>query len=66
MTGYEVYRMDASGKWQLAGGTKGTTYTDAKLSAGTSYSYKIRAYVVEDGETYYGEFSTVVAATTSK
>lgn len=66
VTGYEIYRMDANGKWQLAGGTKGTTYTDAKLSAGTSYTYKIRAYVVEEGETYYGEFSEVVTAATSK
>lgn len=66
VTGYEIYCMDASGKWQLVGGTKGTTYTDAKLSAGTAYSYKVRSYVVEDGETYYGEFSTTTAVTTSK
>lgn len=66
VTGYEIYRMGPDGKWQLVGGTKQTTYTDAKLSANTSYSYKIRSYVVEGDETYYGEFSTVVTATTSK
>ncbi len=66
VTGYEIYRMDAGGKWQLVGGTKATTYTDEKLSAGTSYSYKVRSYVVENGETYYGEFSTSVTAGTSK
>ncbi len=66
VTGYEIYRMDAGGKWQLVGGTKATNYMDGKLSAGTIYSYKIRSYVVEDGETYYGEFSNVVSATTSK
>ena len=58
--------MGPDGKWQLVGGTKQTTYTDAKLSANTSYSYKIRSYVVEGDETYYGEFSTVVTSTTSK
>lgn len=66
ITGYEIYRMSEGGKWQLVGGTKGTTYTDAKLSANTSYSYKIRSYVVEESETYYGEFSPVVNAVTSK
>lgn len=66
VTGYEIYRATADGKWQLVGGTKGTTYTDAKLSAGTSYSYKVRSYVVEENETYYGAFSTVVNAVTTK
>lgn len=66
VTGYEIYRMTAGGKWQLVGGTKATNYMDEKLSADTAYSYKIRSYVVEDGETYYGEFSNVVFATTSK
>ena len=66
VTGYEIYRSSEGGKWQLVGGTKGTTYTDAKLSANTSYSYKIRSYVVEENETYYGEFSPVVNAVTSK
>lgn len=66
VTGYEIYRMDADGRWQLVGGTRQTTYTDTKLSANTSYTYKIRSYVVEGDETYYGEFSTVVTATTSK
>lgn len=66
VTGYEIYRMTAGGKWQLVGGTKATNYMDAKLSSGTSYTYKVRSYVVEDGETYYGEFSDVISATTSK
>lgn len=66
VTGYEIYRMTAGGKWQLVGGTKATNYMDAKLSSGTSYAYKVRSYVVEDGETYYGEFSNVISATTSK
>lgn len=66
VTGYEIYRAGADGRWQLVGGTKKTTYMDAKLSTGTSYSYKVRAYVVEENETYYGEFSPVVNAVTSK
>ena len=66
VTGYEIYRMGPDGKWQMVGGTKRTTYTDAKLSANTAYTYKIRSYVVEGDETYYGEFSATVNAATSK
>lgn len=66
VTGYEIYRMEAGGKWQYVGGTKATTYMDAKLAAGTAYSYKIRSYVVEEGETYYGEYSSIVTAATTK
>lgn len=66
VTGYEVYRAGANGKWQQVTRTRETTYTDQKLAAGTTYSYKVRTYLVADGETYYGEFSEVVTGTTSK
>lgn len=66
VTGYEVYRAGADGRWQQVTRTRDTVYTDKKLNAGTSYSYKVRSYLVADGETYYGAFTEVVTGTTSR
>ena len=66
VTGYEVYRAGADGKWKQVTRTRGTSCTDQKLKANTTYSYKVRSYLVADGETYYGAFSAVVTGTTSK
>ena len=40
LTGYKVFRDGA----EIASGLTGTTYADSGLSAGTAYSYDIRAY----------------------
>lgn len=66
VTGYEVYRAGADGRWQQVTRTRDAVYTDKKLNAGTSYSYKVRSYLVADGETYYGAFTEVVTGMTSK
>lgn len=66
VTGYEIYRMDASGSWKQIARTRESTYTDRRLAGGTAYSYKVRTYLISDGETYYGDFSSVVKGTTSK
>lgn len=66
VTGYEIYRMDASGNWKQIARTRETTYTDRQLTGGTAYSYKVRTYLIADGETYYGDFSSVVKGTTSR
>lgn len=66
VTGYEVYRAGADGRWQQVTRTRDTVYTDKKLNAGTSYSYKVRSYLVADGETYYGAFTEAVTGTTSR
>lgn len=39
------------------------SYTIKSLKAGTSYSYKVRAYSKENGEKYYGEWVTVTGIT---
>lgn len=64
VTGFEIYRKTAGGKWQLVGGTGESTYTDTKLSSGTTYIYKLRSYVIEEEQTYYGEFSPEFVGTT--
>ena len=46
VTGYAVYRKVSGGDWAMFDTTTGTTYTDgAKLSAGKTYYYTVRAYV---------------------
>lgn len=64
VTGYEVYRKTDSGSYERIARTRSKTYTDTGLTIGKTYSYKVRAYLVTDGETYYSSFSDVVQGTT--
>jgi fibronectin type 3 domain-containing protein len=58
VTGYEVYRYDASaGKWKKIGTSKDGTFTDDTVKASTSYKYRVRAYKTSGGVTYYGKYS---------
>jgi fibronectin type 3 domain-containing protein len=63
-TGYEIYRNGTNTR--LAKITKGTTtkYIISGLKAATSYSYKLRAYVIIGGKAYYSGFTGLVTATT--
>lgn len=58
--GYSIY--DSRNK--LVAKVTTTSYTHKNLKTMTSYSYKVRPYVVSDGVTYYGGFSNTVSATT--
>lgn len=60
-TGYEVYRSVNGGAYKKLTDVKTTKYT-AKLSAGTSYKYKVRAYTVVNGKRVYGSWSKVIKA----
>lgn len=60
-TGYEVYRSVNGGAYKKLTDVKTTKYT-AKLSAGTSYKYKVRAYAVVNGKRVYGSWSKVIKA----
>lgn len=60
-TGYEVYRSLNGGAYKKLTDVKTTKYT-AKLSAGTSYKYKVRAYTVVNGKRVYGSWSKVIKA----
>lgn len=59
-TGYEIY----DSKGNKVGSTKSTSYTVKKLSAKTTYKYKVRAYTTVGGKTYYSDFTSTVSATT--
>ncbi len=40
---YRVYRKVGSGSWKYIGATSKTSYTNKKVTAGTTYSYTVRA-----------------------
>ncbi len=61
VTGYEIYRDDGSGQYQLIARTAKQSYTDTQLTSGTFYSYRVRAYyLATDSEPAYGEISPTV------
>ena len=66
--GYQIYRLNTkTGKYAVCTTIKKadtTAFQDTKLAANTTYTYKIRAYKVFEGENYYGEFSKPVKAKT--
>ena len=65
--GYEIYRYDnAKSKYVKITATSKRTYTDKKLSAGTSYKYRIRTYKTIDGKKYYSSYKTLSVSTKSK
>ncbi|MCI8483268.1 MAG: hypothetical protein HFH41_02880 [Lachnospiraceae bacterium] len=65
VTGYEVYNSkNRREKMITKNGT--TKYTVSKLKAGTSYTFRIRAYVRKNGKYYYGPFTTMKTATAPK
>ena len=66
-TGYLVYRYDTlSGSYEKVGSTTGTSYTDSTVDSGTTYKYKIRAYIKTDSRTFYSaDYSSILSVTTS-
>ncbi len=63
--GYEVYRYDAKRKKFIKAATvRSASYRDKRLSAGTSYKYKIRAYQTLNGQKTFGRYSAVFTACT--
>ena len=63
--GYRIYRYNSSTKkWVGIKNTTALTYTDKSLTAGTVYSYGIRAIDVVDGKYVYGEASNIISTLT--
>ncbi|MBO5372989.1 MAG: fibronectin type III domain-containing protein [Lachnospiraceae bacterium] len=58
--GYAIYNTNND----LIGRTTSTTFKHKKLKAMKNYNYKVRAYVVSDGVTYYGGFSNTIKVMT--
>lgn len=65
VSGYEIYNSKNRREKKI---TKKTTVkgTVSKLSAGKSYTFRIRAYVSKSGKYYYGPFTTIKTATAPK
>jgi fibronectin type 3 domain-containing protein len=61
-----VYRLDPdTGKYKKIATTTDFTYTDTGLSAGTEYTYKIRAYWTIGGTDYTAKYSPAISASTT-
>ena len=54
MTHYEIYRSKDGGAYRHVKTTNANTLTNTTLKAGSTYSYKIKAYAVVNGEKVYG------------
>lgn len=64
-TKYEVYRATSSrGSYKPLTTTSYTYYTNTRVSTGTTYYYKVRAYHLEGNTKVYGAFSSVATAKT--
>ncbi|MCD8094609.1 MAG: fibronectin type III domain-containing protein [Ruminococcus sp.] len=67
-SGYQIQRYNSSSSsWTTVGTvTSGSTtsYKDSSLSAGTTYKYRVRAYVTYNGTKYYGSYSSTITTTT--
>jgi fibronectin type 3 domain-containing protein len=63
-TNYVVYRATAKGGpyTQLTSAATSSGYTNTGLKSGTTYYYKIKAYVKINGTTVYGKETAVVSA----
>ena len=60
--GYEIYRStSASGTYSLITSTTGASYTDAGLTTGTTYYYKIRSYTMSGTTKVYGSYSGIAS-----
>ena len=65
--GYEVYKYNKkTKKYVKVKTTAKRTYKSTKLKADRKYSYKVRAYAVQNGKKYYGAFSKKVRKKTQK
>ncbi len=60
--GYRVFQY-VSGKWKSIKTTTATSYKVQKLKAGTTYKFRIKAYVKDEGTIWGEATSTIVTAT---
>lgn len=69
VNGYEVYRSDAyDGKYDLLKtiASDNRAYFNIKLSTGTEYHYKVRAFRVVKGTKVYGSYSKILTVATKQ
>lgn len=66
-SGYEIYRYSSAKKrYRKIGMTRKNCFKSRKLKANTRYRYKVRAFVKQEGKTYYSRFSKTVKQKTQK
>ncbi|WP_455538463.1 GH25 family lysozyme [Terrisporobacter sp.] len=69
VTGYKIYKYDEASKsykhLKTIKDNNINTYTNKNLNSSSIYNYKIRAYKVIDGTTYYGKYSSIFTASTN-
>lgn len=65
--GYKIYRKTSDTEWKLVKTTKGAKnliWTDTSAKKNKVYRYRIRAYRVSNGKTYYSAYSKVFKVST--
>ncbi len=65
--GYKIYRKTSGAEWKrvkTVKGAKNLIWTDTSARKGKMYSYRIRAYRVSGGKTYYSDYSNVFRVST--
>ncbi len=63
-SGYEIWRSTSSDSgFALLKSTTSRSFTDSRLTTGTTYYYMVRAYVTVKGVKYYSGFTAVASAT---
>lgn len=66
VTGYMVYRYDKSTKkWVNIGTTTKNSFKDTDVASGTTYQYRVRAYITYDDVDYTGEYSDTLTTISS-
>ena len=61
VSGYQIQQYSKN-TWKSVGTTAKTTYTVKKLTTGTTYKFRVRAYKKSGKKTVYGKASAVVSA----
>lgn len=61
---YAVYKLQSNGKYSKIATVKTTSYKDSGLSSKTKVSYKVKAIVTSNGNSFYGSYSSSISAST--
>ena len=63
VNGYEIYRSTSPfGYYSSVNQLTSTTFTNQNLDVNTSYSYKVRGYIIAGTSKIYGNYSSIVTA----
>lgn len=67
-SGYRIYKYNSSTKkWvniKTISGNSTTSYKTSGLSAGKTYKFKVKAYIKDNGTTYWGSASSTITTST--